>query len=71
MNCRLCSPAQVLHQSLLDHLLADHPTARLVAGLALTAGTMALARRPNHLLVLYGALTLGALVMTNTPRRAT
>jgi hypothetical protein len=69
MKCHLCSPAQVLHQSLLDHLLADHPNARLLAGLALTIGTGALARRPNQLLAFHAAVTLAALVMANSPRR--
>jgi hypothetical protein len=70
MYCRLCSPAQVLQQSLLDHLLAEHPTARLAAGLALTVGTAALARRPNQLLALYGVVMVGAFVMARTPGRS-
>lgn len=70
MKCRLCSPAQVLQESLLDHLLADHPNARLLAGLTLSLGTVALVRRPNQLLALYMVVTVAALVMAQPPRRA-
>jgi hypothetical protein len=70
MQCHLCSPARALHQSLLDHLLAEHPTARAAAALTLTLGTIALSRRPNHLLTLYGLITIGALLMAGVPRES-
>jgi hypothetical protein len=67
-TCPFCVPAmQLTNQTLLQHLLVDHPTARLSATLVLTVGTALLAKRPQQLLALYFFLIAGAWILSRQP----
>ena len=64
-SCFLCSPAvRIVNQSLLEHMLREHPKARLSATLMLSLGTAYLARRPEQLLWLYVAVLLAAWMLS-------
>ena len=69
MRCPLCAPARLIETSILEHILVAHPTARNATILAVTVGSVALARRPQQLYAFYGVLLLVAFVIAQPPQR--
>lgn len=69
MTCPICGRARVVETSLLDHILADHPTARNTAAAMVAIGSILFSRRPQQLFAFYGALLVAAVLLVQPPRR--
>jgi hypothetical protein len=68
MRCPICGPVATVEGPLLRHLLRRHPEAQAIAAVGLPLGTVLLTRRPQQLLLFYGLLLGGAVLLSISGR---
>jgi len=68
MRGPICGPVALVEGPLLRHLLRRHPEAQAIAAVGLPLGTVLLARRPQQLLLFYGLLLGGAVLLSISGR---